>query len=130
MFTHACRWLSPSLASLQYCVRFVRFDVIFLLLIFSYKDRFPSKELRERLGIDDTALVLQQNRLHWYGHVLRKDDDWVKKCMEYEVEGPRPRGRPKRTWREVVREDCQACKLNTEDAMDRSKWRKLIKDVR
>jgi len=24
------------------------------------KDRFPSKELRERLGIDDIALVLQQ----------------------------------------------------------------------
>ena len=49
--------------------------------------------------MDDIALVLQQNRLLWYGHVLRKeDDDWVKKCMEYEVEGPRP----KRTWREVV----------------------------
>jgi len=62
------------------------------------KDRLPSKELRER------ALILQQNRLRWYGHVLRKDDgDWVKKCMEYEVEGPRPRGRPKRTWKEVVR---------------------------
>jgi len=27
------------------------------------KDRFPSKELRERLDIDDIALVLQQNRL-------------------------------------------------------------------
>jgi len=27
-----------------------------------------------------------------YGYVLRKeDDDWVKKCMEYEVDGPRPR---------------------------------------
>jgi len=47
-----------------------------------------------------------------------------------EVEGPRPKGRPKRTWREVVKEDSQARKLNTEDAMDRSKWRKLIKDVR
>ena len=46
------------------------------------KDRLPSKELRERLGVDDIALVLQQNRLRWYGHVLRKDDDdWVKKCM-------------------------------------------------
>jgi len=56
------------------------------------KDRLPSKELRERLGIDDIALVLQQNRLRWYGHVLRKEDDgWVKKCMEYEVEGPTPR---------------------------------------
>jgi len=50
--------------------------------------------------------------------------------MEYEVEGPRPRGRPNRTWREVVKEDCEARKLNTEDAMDGSKWRKLIKDVR
>jgi len=51
------------------------------------KDRFPSRELRERLGINDTALVLQQNRLRWYGHVPRKEDnDWVKKCMEYEVE--------------------------------------------
>ena len=29
-----------------------------------------SKELRERLGIDDKALVLQLNRLRWYGHVL------------------------------------------------------------
>jgi len=61
---------------------------------------------------------LQQNRLRWYGHVLRKgDDDWVKKCMEYEVEGLRPR----RTWREVVREDCQAQKLNKKDAMDHCK---------
>ena len=67
----------------------------------------------------DIALVLQQNRLRWYGHVLRKDDDdWVKKCMEHQFEGPRPRGRPKKTWKEVVREDCQARKLNKEDAMD------------
>jgi len=88
------------------------------------KDRVPSQELRERLGIDDIILILQQNRLRWYGHVLRKEDtDWVKnwytswsgalhlifhtfllkKCMEYEVEGSRPRGIPKRTWKEVVR---------------------------
>jgi len=94
------------------------------------KDRLPSKELRERLGIDDLTLVLQQNRLRWYGHVLRKDDDdWVKKCMEYEVEGRSPRGRPKRTWREVVREDCKVRKLNKEYTMDRCKCRKMIKDV-
>jgi len=91
------------------------------------KDRLPSKELRERLGVGDIALILQLNRLHWYGHVLRKGDyDWVKKCMEYEVEGSRPRGRPKRTWKEVVREDCQARK----HAMDHCKWRKVIKEVR
>jgi len=46
--------------------------------------------------------------------------------MKYEVEG----SRPKRTWKDVVREDCQARKLNTDDAMDRCKWRKVIKEVR
>jgi len=57
------------------------------------KDRVPSKELRERLGTDNIILILQQNRLQLYEHVLRKEDtDWVKKCMEYEVEGSRPRG--------------------------------------
>jgi len=50
--------------------------------------------------------------------------------MEYEVQDPRPRGRPKKTWREVVREDCQARKMNKEDAVGRCKWRKMIKDVR
>ena len=60
--------------------------------------------------------------------MLRKEDtDWVKKCMEYEVEGSRPRGRPKRTWREVVQKDSQAHNLNGENAVDRSRWKKLIK---
>ena len=35
-----------------------------------------------------------------------------------------------KTWKEVVREDCQARKLNKEDAMDRCKWRKMIKEAR
>jgi len=62
--------------------------------------------------------------------VLRKEDtDWMKKHMECQVEGSRPRGRPKRTWREVVQKDCQACDLNREDAMDHGRWKKLIKIV-
>jgi len=77
------------------------------------QDRVPSKGLGERLGLDDIISVLQQNMLRWYDYVLRKEgNDWVKKCMEYEVEGARPIGRPKKTWREIVEKDCQACKLN------------------
>jgi len=92
------------------------------------KDRVPSKELKERLGIDDIVLVLQQNRLRWYGHVLQKEDtEWVKKCMEYEVEGSRLRGRPKRTWRAVVHRDCQAHNMKSKDAVDHSKRKKMIK---
>ena len=36
------------------------------------KIKVPSKELRERLGIDDIILILQQYRLRWYGYVLQK----------------------------------------------------------
>jgi len=54
---------------------------------------------------------------------------WVKKCMEYEVDGARPRGRPKKTWREIVEKDCKAHGLNREDAMDRSRWRKQIRMI-
>ena len=95
----------------------------------SYKIRVPSKALRERLGLDDIISVLQQNRSRWYGHGLRtEDNDCMKKCLEYEVEGARPRGRPKKTWREIVGKDCQARKLNKEDAMDCKRWRKQIMD--
>jgi len=52
----------------------------------------------------------------------------VKKCMEYEVEGAKIRGRPKRAWREIVEGDCQACGLSREDAVDRSRWMKQIRD--
>ena len=49
----------------------------------------------------------------------------MKKCVEYEMEGFRPRDRPKRNWG-VVQKDCQACKFISEDAIDHSK--KLLRD--
>jgi len=48
--------------------------------------------------------------------------------MQYEVESARQRGRPKKTWREIVEKDCQARKLNRSDAMDRNRWRKQLRD--
>jgi len=59
--------------------------------------------------------------------VLQKEDnDWVKKYMEYKVEGAGPRGRRKKTWRETM--ECRACKLNREDAPDHKRWRKQVRD--
>jgi len=58
----------------------------------------------------------------------KEDNDWVKRCMEYEVEGARPRGRPKKTWTEIAERHCQVRKLNREDAMDHIRWMKQIRD--
>ena len=69
-------------------------------------------------------------RLKWYGHVLRKDEnDWVKKYMEFEVGDVTPRGRPKKTWSEVIEKDCQTPQICMEDAVDSTKCRELIKDI-
>ena len=62
-------------------------------------------------------------------YLLQENNDWVKKCIEYEVGGSRSRCRPKRNCREVLQKDHQARKVNRKNAMDHSRWMKLIKDV-
>jgi len=51
------------------------------------------------------------------------------KCMDFEVEVVRPRGRPRKTWSEVTEKDCQPRQICNEDGMNRRTWRKLIKGV-
>jgi hypothetical protein len=61
-----------------------------------------------------------------FGHVERKgDDDWVNRCTRLEVVGKRPRGRPRKTWMTVLKEDMRRGALSLEDARDRSLWRRI-----
>ena len=58
---------------------------------------------------------------------MRKgDEDWVKKCMEYRVEGGRPVGRPRKTWLESVEADMDELEIDKEDDHDRRKWRRNV----
>jgi hypothetical protein len=41
--------------------------------------------------------VIRIGRWRWFGHVERKDSDWVKACQWVEVNGKRGRGRSSRT---------------------------------
>ena len=48
------------------------------------------KNSRELLGLEPVSLMIKKSRLRWFGHVERKDDnDWVKRCIMWEVEGDR-----------------------------------------
>jgi len=44
--------------------------------------------------------------MRWHFSEQRSRDGNNTDVMEYEVEGPRPRRRPKRTWKDVVEKDC------------------------
>ena len=94
----------------------------------SLKERRSSEDLRAGMGIEGILMVLRRNRLRWFGHVERKEDEnWVKKCRTLEVEGKRRRGRPEKTWDEVVKEDMTAWGLSREMAQDRGRWREALK---
>ena len=58
--------------------------------------------------------------------MTKRDEDWVKKCMEYRVEGRRPVGRPRRTWLESVEADMAELEIDKEDVHDISKWRRNV----
>ena len=54
------------------------------------------------------------------------DEDWVKKCMEYRVEGRRPVGRPRKTWLESAEANMAELEIDKEDVHDRNKWRRNV----
>ena len=49
------------------------------------------------------------NSVRWYGHVLRREDGHIlRRALDFEVEGQRKKGRPKRTWKKQVEvENCE-----------------------
>ena len=67
---------------------------------------------------------LRNVRLRWYGHVKRKEEDYVgKRMMEMTVPGRRKRGRPRRRWMDLVREDMERVGAREGDEVDQVKWR-------
>ena len=54
----------------------------------------------------------------------------MKRRRTMEMEGRRGRGRPKRTWMEVVQSDLRKLKIKREDAQNRSLRRLLISSRR
>ena len=93
----------------------------------SLKYRMTNEELRRLVGVEPITNFIRSGRLRWYGHVMRTGDgDWVKKCMEYRVEGRRPVGRPRKTWLESVEEDMVELVIDKEDIHDRSRWRRNV----
>ena len=62
------------------------------------------------------------NSVHWHGHVLRREEsDILGRALDFEVEGQRKKGRPKRTWKKQVEEESMKGDLRRKDALCRSK---------
>ena len=70
------------------------------------KDKIRNEYIRSTVKVERLGMKMREGRLRWYGHVMRRDQEYVgKRMMEMELPGKRKRGRPKRRFLDVVKED-------------------------
>ena len=92
------------------------------------EEKVNTPSLYQHLNIPHLDNTLRCNRLRWAGHVHRSQT-WTGGCLSLVVEDRRGKGRPRKTWRDVINEDLRFLNLSLDMAEDRDKWRKILHDA-
>ena len=109
-----------------FCIQVFLLHLYFFLLI-QTTTGFLQRIYSPKFDLLPVRRVVQRNRLPWFGHVVRMDNDnWVKKCMTLEVNGRRDPGKPKKTWKQVIASDLRELGITRSLAQHRLNWRKTI----
>ena len=91
------------------------------------KDKIRNKHITSTIKIERLGMMMREGRLRWYGYVMRRDQEYVgRKVMEMELPGKRRRGRPKKRFLDVVKEDMGEVGAKETDVEDRKIWRMMI----
>jgi hypothetical protein len=88
------------------------------------------KLIQEQRYFSPIQEYVERSQLRWYGHVNRMDDKRiVKRVREARETGKRPRGRPRKRWKEglqeVTRKKGVTWKEVKRTVKDREKWKAL-----
>ena len=91
-------------------------------------DRVSSTDILRRCGLVDLLLTVRKSRMAWFGHTYRRqnDNDPLSRINQVKAPGSRPRGRPKKTWKQCVNQDMTAAGVQETAAADRAVWRTAI----
>ena len=91
------------------------------------KDKMRNEHIRSTVKVEQLEMKMREGWRRWYGHVMRRDQEYVgRKMMEMELLGKRKRGRPKRRFLDVMKEDMGEAGVKETDVKDRKMWRKMI----
>ena len=61
------------------------------------KDKIKNEYIRGTVKVERLGMKMSEVRLRWYGHVMRRDQEYVgRKMMEMDLPRERKRRRPKR----------------------------------
>ena len=92
------------------------------------KDKIRNEHIKSTVKVEQLGMKMREDRLSWYGHVMRRDQEYVgRKMMEMELPGKRRRGRPKRRFLDAVKEDMREVGAKETDVEDRKMWRMMIR---
>ncbi|KAF3652305.1 hypothetical protein FXO38_08961 [Capsicum annuum] len=88
---------------------------------FTRADGVSNEIIREKVGVVSVEDKMQEVRLRWFGHVMRRGTDApIHRCERLALDGfKRGRGRPKRYWRKVIKRDLQQLQLTDNMTVDR-----------
>ena len=79
-------------------------------------DRLRNERIRGTAKVGEKSMKVQEVRLTWYQHALRREEEYVgMRVMVMEVPGKRRRGRPKRRWLGIIRNDFSKRELSWEE---------------
>ena len=91
-------------------------------------DKIRNEYIRGTAQVGKFGEKTREARLRWYGHLRRKYDGYIgRRMLRMELPGKRKRGRPKRRFMDVVKEDMAEVEVTEEDTVDRRNWRKKIR---
>ena len=90
------------------------------------KDKIRNEYIRGTVKVERLGIKMREGRLRWHGHVMRRDRQYVgRKMMGMELPGKRKRGRPKRRFLDVVKEDMGEVGVKETDVEDRTVGERL-----
>ena len=92
------------------------------------KDKIKNEYIRSTVKVEWLGMKMREGRLRWYGHVMRRDQEYVgRKMIEMELPGKRRRVKPKRRFLDVVKEDMGEVGAKKTDVEDKKVWRMMIR---
>ena len=98
------------------------------LLRFSMGVTRKDKIVNEYVKVERLGMKMREGRLRWYGHVMRRNQEYVgRKMIKVELPEKRKRGRSKRRFLDVVKDDMREVGAKETNVENRTVWRKMIR---
>lgn len=102
-----------------------------------WPNRISNSDLRQRTRSPPLERILAQNRLRWYGHLMRSDPALPTRiAWDFDplaARWRRPRGAPRQRYRDALVDDLHHLHLTQTDAaekaLDRASWRRVVSSV-